>query len=180
MIVTSHFLLALLAIDGLSTSTDTKTIRDPRGIVATFEVEPRWCERRADLQMTVTNLADSTTWLSLPRPSLGPITWMSYSLSGDKLGEIHDGISCGGNRLAFIRSSKATKLLPGKSATWTVRLEPHSLRPGTVDIEVWTRIDTTRNLGSKKLHEVQLRAVIPVVLSRLDGCFAVRRRLTSR
>ena len=180
MIVTSHFLLALLAIDGLSTSTDAKTTQDPRGIVATLEVEPRWCERRADLQMTVTNLADSTMWLSLPRPSLGPITWMSYSLSGDQLGEIHDGISCGGNRLAFIRSSKATKLLPGKSATWKVRLEPRSLRPGAVDIVVWARIDTTRNLGAKSLREVELRAAIPVVLTHDDGCFEVRRRLTRR
>ena len=130
--------------------------------------------------MTFKNLADSTIWLGLPKPSLGPIGWMSYSYSRGLLGEVGDGIGCGGDPLAYIRSSEATKLLPGKSLTWRVRVGPISLRAGAAEIEVWARTERTQDLSSDSLQKIELRAAIPIVLSRDDACFKVRRRLTSR
>jgi hypothetical protein len=181
-------LVALLGIGTISTATAVESRSHPNALAVTLLPDGRWCGRQVQFRMTVRNVADSTVWLSLPQPSLGPIAWMSYSFDwvqssteGDILiGETAVGIGCGGDRLAFIRSSEATKLLPGKSLTWKVRLTPRSLRSGAVDIKVWAEIDTTRNLRSDILEEFELGATIPLVLIRDAGCFEARRRLTSR
>jgi hypothetical protein len=180
--MTWYFLLSLLAVDGGTLQTVADNQAHQGDLVTTLLPEGRWCGGRAQFRMTVTNLADSTIWLGLAKPSLGSIDWISYFYSPKGLvgSEVRDGTGCGGDPLAFIRSSDATKLLPGKSRTWRVRVGPLSLRAGPADIEVWARINRTQDLSSDSLQEIELRAAIPIVLSRDDACFKVRRRLTRR
>jgi hypothetical protein len=78
--------------------------------------------------------------------------------------------------LSFLRSDLSTRLDPGASVSWALRLGRQPLRAGPATVSIWGPVVGTQDLVDSHFTVYDVRAALSVTLRRSGRCYLARPR----
>jgi hypothetical protein len=165
-------LVLILALDAV-TSPAGKLRLDSTPLRSEIKPIAPWCGGHPRVQLSLTNTTETTIWVALERSASRETPWEHYSYfdnhGGDAVGGVADG-----DTLSFLRSGRATRLDPGASAKWILRLGSEELHPGRAELSVRGPVEGTTKRDDSHVTLYDFDAKVSVILSRSGRCYTPR------
>jgi hypothetical protein len=177
MMTAAILALSVVAADA-ATSPDGAPRHDSSALRAHLDSSGPWCQGRLRIELTLENLTGRPIWIGLGHPSAGPLEWTPYMYSypGGGVGVGGSGDTDVPTVLSFLRSDFRTRLDPGASVSWLLRLGRQSLRAGPATVSIWGPVLGTEDLADSHFTVYDVRAELSVTLRRSGRCYVARLR----
>jgi len=172
MMTTAILALSVFAAD-VATSPDGAPGHDSSAVRARLDSSGPWCHGRLRIELTLENLTRRPIWIGLGHPTTGPLEWTPYSYGypgggGGAGGSVDTDVP---TVLSFLRSDSSTRLDPGASLSWLLRLGRQSLRAGPATVSIWGPVLGTKDLAGSHVTVYDVRAELSVTLRRSGRCY---------